>query len=130
MKLKYSKQREAIKDYLISTHDHPSAEMVYDYIRRIYPNISLGTVYRNLSLLSELGEIRKVTTPGGPDRFDAEQREHYHFTCMKCGKIFDIYNEDNLDLGNTLMKGFTGKISGQDIQFYGICPNCCDEETE
>ena len=105
--------------------------MVYAHIRQIYPNISLGTVYRNLSLLSDLGEIRKVTTPGGPDRFDAEQRNHYHFTCTKCGKIFDIYDDSNIDLGNTLMKGFTGKISGQEIQFFGICPECCEkEETE
>ncbi len=125
MKLKYSKQREAIKEYLYSTHEHPTAENVYENIRAIFPNISLGTVYRNLSLLADIGEIKKVSSPGGPDRFDAEMRAHHHFTCTECGKIYDIYDDDNIDLAPTLLKGFKGTISGQEVQFYGICPECC-----
>ena len=69
--LKYSRQRESIKKYLYSREDHPTADMVYTSIREEFPNISLGTVYRNLSLLIELGEIKKVTTDGA-DRFDCQ----------------------------------------------------------
>ena len=69
--LKYSRQRECIKNYLRGREDHPTADMIYSSIRREFPNISLGTVYRNLSLLIELGEIQKITTDGA-DRFDAK----------------------------------------------------------
>ena len=68
--LKYSRQREAIKDFLMTRKDHPTADVVYENIKKIYPNISLGTVYRNLSLLSEIGEIQKLSNFGGADHFD------------------------------------------------------------
>ena len=62
--LRYSKQRESIKNYLCGREDHPTADMIYTSIREEYPNISLGTIYRNLSLLVEIGEIQKITTDG------------------------------------------------------------------
>ncbi len=65
--LKYSRQREAIKKQLMQRNDHPTADMVYTDIRKEYPNISLGTVYRNLALLSELGEIKRLVTGDGPE---------------------------------------------------------------
>ena len=68
--LKYSRQREAIKTFLAGRYDHPTAETVYLGIKEEFPNISLGTVYRNLSLLSDIGEIQKLSTGIGPDRFD------------------------------------------------------------
>ena len=66
--LKYSRQREAIKSFLMTRKDHPTADVVYHSLRADFPNISLGTVYRNLSLLSDLGEIQKITVNEGPDR--------------------------------------------------------------
>ena len=69
--LKYSRQRESIKVCLQGRKDHPTADMLYTDVRKEFPNISLGTVYRNLSLLSELGEIKRLTTGDGPDRFHA-----------------------------------------------------------
>ena len=82
--LKYSRQRESIKENLMHRRDHPTADMIYTDIRKIYPNISLGTVYRNLALLSDLGEIRKLTVDGGADRFDGNISPHNHFTCRRC----------------------------------------------
>lgn len=126
MKMKYSRQRAAIKEYLNSTHEHPNAEIVYENLKERFPNISLGTVYRNLSLLSELGEIKKVATQKGPDRFDAELRPHYHFSCMECGDIIDIFvEEDNKNLSDSLMKNFKGTVLSQEVQFYGLCEKCC-----
>ena len=61
--LKYSRQRESIKEYLANTKEHPTADMVYAKVRTEYPNISLGTVYRNLNLLADIGEVNKITTP-------------------------------------------------------------------
>ena len=76
--LKRSKQRESIKKFLISRYDHPTAETVYMNIKEEFPNISLGTVYRNLSLLADIGEIQKLSTGIGPDRFDGNPKPHYH----------------------------------------------------
>lgn len=76
--LKYSRQREAIKTFLAGRYDHPTAETVYLGIKEEFPNISLGTVYRNLSLLSDIGEIQKLSTGIGPDRFDGNQIGRAH----------------------------------------------------
>ena len=83
--LKRSKQRDAILSFLATRYDHPTAETVYLNIKEEFPNISLGTVYRNLNLLSEIGEIQKISSGVGPDRFDGNPAPHYHFLCKKCG---------------------------------------------
>ena len=88
VKLKYSRQREAIKEYLHNTKEHPTADKVYVNIRKEYPNISLGTVYRNLNLLVEHGEILKLSCTDGSDRFDGNPVPHYHFVCNKCEKLW------------------------------------------
>ena len=92
--LKYSRQREAIKDFLMTRKDHPTADVVYENIKKIYPNISLGTVYRNLSLLSEIGEIQKLSNFGGADHFDGCVTPHCHFMCKECGQVLDLETED------------------------------------
>ena len=88
--LKYSRQRESIKASLMRRHDHPTADALYASIREEFPNISLGTVYRNLNLLVETGEIRKLTCGDGADHFDGNTSDHYHFICSECGQIFDM----------------------------------------
>lgn len=77
--LKYSRQREAIKEYLSHTKEHPTADTIYMRIREIYPNISLGTIYRNLSLLVEKGEIIRINGIDGSDHYDGNTQKHYHF---------------------------------------------------
>ena len=88
--LKYSRQREAIKNYLMDRTDHPTADMVYTAIREVYPNISLGTVYRNLGALCDEGVIGAISVSGMPDRFEKCINDHGHIVCEKCGKIMDI----------------------------------------
>ncbi len=88
--LKYSRQRESIKANLMSRRDHPTADALYASIREEFPNISLGTVYRNLNLLVETGEILKLTCGNGPDHYDGNATPHYHFVCRECGQIYDI----------------------------------------
>ncbi len=121
--LKYSRQREAIKNYLQGREDHPTADMVYAGIREEFPNISLGTVYRNLSLLTDLGEVLKITTDGA-DRFDARIAPHYHFVCKQCGRVMDIMIqvEDPAVPVNARWDG--GEIEECRMQFYGICNEC------
>ncbi len=84
--MKYSRQRESILQYLRSATCHPTAEDIYHHIQTDNPNISLGTVYRNLTLLSDLGQIQKISTLDGPDRFDGNFLPHYHFVCREIGR--------------------------------------------
>ena len=122
--LKYSRQRESIKENLMHRSDHPTADMVYSDIRKIYPNISLGTVYRNLSLLSELGEIRKLVTSDGAVRFDADTSPHNHFTCRRCGAVLDLDMGDISHLKSRASQNFDGVIENYSVNFYGICGRC------
>ena len=122
--LKYSRQRESIKEFLMTRKDHPTADVVYENVRKFYPNISLGTVYRNLSLLSELGEIQKLSNFGGADHFDGCVTPHCHFMCKKCGAVLDLETENLNDLSGKAVKNFSGEITECDIRFFGTCPKC------
>lgn len=125
--LKYSRQRESIKEFLASRKDHPTADTVYSNIRGIYPNISLGTVYRNLALLSDIGEIMKITTGDGPDRFDGNIAPHNHFVCRSCHSVIDL-DMDNIDsIMDTASKNFEGQIDSYITHFFGICGDCTEK---
>jgi len=125
---KYSRQREAIKSYLAQTKEHPTADTVYMNLRPSYPNISLGTVYRNLNLLAEQGEILKINCQDGSDRFDGNPKPHYHFLCNRCGRVLDLEMEAIDHINVIAGAGFKGKIEGHITYFYGVCPDCNKEE--
>lgn len=125
--LKYSRQRESIKSFLLSRYDHPTADTIYINVRKEFPNISLGTVYRNLSLLTELGEIIKITTDGA-DRFDAHTVPHSHFICRRCHTVLDIPIKNEDFINKEAQKEFSGHIEGHSIQYFGLCENCLAKE--
>ena len=125
MALKYSRQREVIKECLINRYDHPTADMVYMDVRETFPNISLGTVYRNLQLLTDLGEIQKLNVGDGVDHFDAKTFPHYHFICKECGSVIDLQMENIDTIKDIAGVNFDGQIAGHITYFYGICGNCC-----
>lgn len=122
--LKYSRQREAIKELLRVREDHPTADMIYESMRQIYPNISLGTVYRNLSLLVSLGEVVKISTPEGADRFDGRLSPHNHFICRHCHQVSDVEMEDIEEILAKTVKTFSGAIDGYTVHFTGLCKEC------
>lgn len=122
--LKYSRQRESIKELLMSRKDHPTADMIYTDIRKTYPNISLGTVYRNLSLLSEIGEIKKICTGDGVDRYDADTTPHNHFVCRRCHAVMDLDMEDIGNIKEIASQNFNGSIEDYSVNFYGLCGLC------
>ena len=119
-----SKQRDAIKQFLKTTDTHPTAETVYENIKTLYPNISLGTVYRNLNLLADLGEAIKITTPLGGDRFDGRTAPHYHFCCTHCGNVIDLDLKELNFVNEEAGKNFDGIIESHSMMFYGTCPAC------
>lgn len=128
--IKYSRQRECIKEYLMHTDTHPTADMVYHHVREQFPKVSLGTVYRNLSLLTELGEIIKLDCGDGYDHFDANTKQHYHVVCTECRGVFDLHMEP-IDHVNVLAGvNFNGKIAGHHIIFYGLCEECLNKQNQ
>ncbi|HBH3043835.1 TPA: transcriptional repressor, partial [Clostridioides difficile] len=91
--MKFSKQRELILNEILNNPVHPTADYLYENLKKDNPNLSLGTVYRNLAQLTEHGFIRKVSIPGNPDRFDGRIDNHYHIICEVCGEIYDLESE-------------------------------------
>lgn len=121
--MNYSRQRESIMNNLANRYDHPTAETVYLDIQKEYPKISLATVYRNLSQLAELGEIQKITSGIGPDRFDWNPKPHFHFFCTRCGSVTDLKSKDNVPWSD-FIQDFDGEIESESVQFYGTCAMC------
>ena len=125
---KYSRQRKLIKDFLISRKDHPTADIVYRSVRQENPNISLGTVYRNLTLLAEDGEIRRLDMGDGVDHFDADISPHYHFICRRCGSVIDLEMGNIETITERAAANFDGEIEGHVTYFYGLCARCREKE--
>ena len=122
--LKYSRQRECIKTFLMGRKDHPTADTVYMHVRQEYPNISLGTDYRNLTLLSDIGEISRLNVGDGVDRFDADTSPHQHIVCSCCGCVQDVYLPDAEKILNYAGNFYEGIITTQTINFRGTCSDC------
>lgn len=128
--LKKSKQRDALIAFLQSRQDHPSADLIYSSMRESFPNISLGTVYRNLALLCELGEITKLTVDDKADRYEARQDPHYHFICDSCNQVTDLELEALHDIDAIANNHFSGKITGHTTTFHGTCNKCLAKPKE
>lgn len=122
--LKYSRQREVIKNYLSSTDTHPTADTVYMHVKEHFPRISLGTVYRNLNLLADMGEAIKITTPDGAVRFDGVTSPHYHALCTECGGLFDLDMNVSESIIEEAQACFPGTIHSHSAIFYGVCCHC------
>lgn len=127
MALKYSRQREAIKDFLATRKDHPTADMVYLNVKEEFPNISLGTVYRNLTLLADIGEIARIKVGEGTDHFDANAELHYHFICTNCNSVIDLEMDEISHINEVANAQFEGQIEGHVTYFYGTCASCMNE---
>lgn len=117
-------QRTLVLETVKELRGHATADEIYDKIVQKYPNISRGTVYRNLNLLSDIGEIRKVEMTSGADRFDHICLEHYHARCVKCGRVFDVEMEFIADLDKNIKDTHGFEFIGHDIIFKGICLGC------
>lgn len=126
--LKKSRQREAIKQFLMSRKDHPTAEVIYRNVRNEFPNISLGTVYRNLALLSDIGEIQKLSCGTESDHFDGNAAPHHHFICTKCQAVIDLKMDSINHICLIAGQHFDGVIDSYTTYFYGKCKNCLDKQ--
>ena len=117
-------QRSLVHETVQELRCHATADEIFDTIVKKHPNVSRGTVYRNLNLLSDMGEIRKMEMPSGADRFDHQCHEHYHARCVKCGRVFDVEMDFIADMEKNIKNIHGFKFIGYDLIFKGICHEC------
>ena len=121
--MKYSRQRELILNNVIDSKGHPTADDVYDDLKKANPSLSLGTVYRNLTQLEKNGMLKKVNIPGDPVRFEANLTDHNHFVCDDCKKIKDI-DTNVVDFSEKLLDEQGLKIKSSYVILTGTCKEC------
>lgn len=124
--LRMTRQRKVILEELRKVNTHPSADEIYEMVRKRLPRISLGTVYRNLEILSESGDIQKLEPGCSLKRFDGNPSEHCHIRCVRCDRIADAPIPDfRVDLEKVNTTNF--EIIGHRLEFIGVCPECSDK---
>ena len=121
----FSRKREAIFNVLCGTTVHPTAEWVYEALKPDYPDLSLGTVYRNLNLFKEQGLAITVGTVKGVERFDGTVEPHVHFICNECGCVIDLHQMQTPEaLGTEAASCVGGRVDGCQLSFTGVCKEC------
>lgn len=122
--MNYSKQREIILDTLQKNVVHPTAEYIYEILKKENSKISLATLYRNLNQLAEKGIIKKIDGLESSSHYDHNTHEHYHFICDNCKKVFDLSQDIAPEIVQKIEKetGFT--VTSHDIVVHGICKDC------
>ncbi len=121
----FSEKREAIYNVIRNTDTHPSSEWVYNQIKEKYPNISLGTVYRNMAMFVQEGLISSVGTVNGRERFDGNTTPHAHFVCRGCDAVIDLHNlAYNNELDHTVFLNTGHSVENHAVFFYGKCKEC------
>ena len=122
--MRMTRQRQVILEELGKVTSHPTADEVYQMVRRRLPRISLGTIYRNLDILSQKGVILRLSSGGPQRRFDATVEPHYHIVCEECGRTDDLPIPLNTRLDHLARKACKYKVRGHTLVFCGVCPEC------
>ena len=128
--MRLTTQRQIILEELGKVTSHPTANEVYDMVRKRLPRIGLGTVYRNLELMADTGIILKLEVGGTQKRFDATVYPHYHIRCSSCGKVDDVHIEVQHQINKLAEKSSNYEILGHHIEFSGICHDCQNDQQE
>ena len=119
-----TRQRKVILEELLKQNVHPSADEIYQMVRRRMPRISLGTVYRNLEVLANMGKIQKLELSGALKRYDWDTNKHYHIRCVYCDRVDDAPIAPLNQLENDLYGATVFEIIGHNLEFTGLCPEC------
>lgn len=121
--VRFTPQRQAILEYLLSTDTHPTAEEIYKQVKIKFPGVSLGTIYNTLNMLKEHGYVLELPSGDMSSRFDGNPANHYHVMCLMCGKVIDFHTP--LIKMDELVAEKTGfDVHTHNLVFYGICPEC------
>ena len=126
---KHFKKRTAILEYLRSTTAHPSAETVFTDLKQEIPDLSMGTVYRNLNLFRQQGQASVIATVRGVERFDANTDPHVHFICENCDSVLDLMEMEVPEvLKNQASSCCGGRATACQLSFTGLCAQCLKQE--
>ena len=117
-------QKELVKNAVFAMRRHVTADEVYEYVKNNHPSVGKGTIYRNLAILSDQGEIRKIEIPNGPDHYDFTLINHYHVRCINCGEVSDAEIDEIPNLISGINSHMGMKYLDYDILFKGICEKC------
>lgn len=120
--LKLTPQRLAVLECLDGNAEHPSAEIIFDEIKKKFPTISFATVYKTLEALKAKGEILELTIDPGRRRYDPNTKAHHHIICLQCKKVNDVQGDLSIALQGEAACGY--EVVGNHIEFYGYCPKC------
>ncbi len=123
-KLKLTPQRLAVYKYLMSTKEHPSAEVIYKAIQKDFPTMSLATVYKALKTLVEVGLVQELNVGEGNFRYDGNMNSHPHIQCINCGKVDDLMNISLDHLNTEVEQKSNYKVLSNQTYFYGLCKDC------
>jgi Fur family ferric uptake transcriptional regulator len=126
--MRMTQQRRIILEELRRYNNHPTADQLYERVRKHLPRISLGTVYRNLEILTAIGEIQTLELSGSQKRFDGNPCKHYHIRCMHCERVDDAPIAPLSQLEDELYKSTVYTIMGHRLEFLGLCPDCTQNE--
>jgi Fur family transcriptional regulator, peroxide stress response regulator len=122
--LRETSQRKIILEELSKVNTHPTANEIYEIVRKRLPRISLGTVYRNLELLSKSGLIQKLEVAGTQKRFDGIAKNHYHIRCVKCGRLEDLDLPALRSINDAAISLSNYEVMWHRLEFVGLCPAC------
>ena len=125
-----TKQRQIILETVRNNKCHPTADWIYEQAKKTLPDLSLGTVYRNLNKLKEEGKILELSYGSSFSRYDGNPENHYHLACIKCGNMYDVEIPLQDNLKKLVEDDMECKVSSHRIEFYGICKNCLDAKGE
>ena len=122
--VRYSKKRSAVYDVLCSTTSHPTAEWIYSRVKELYPDISLGTVYRNLAMFKADGRAVCVSVVDGQERYDANTRPHSHFVCRRCNAVLDVFDDESAPASEHCD---CGVVESCEVIYRGVCSRCAPQ---
>jgi Fe2+ or Zn2+ uptake regulation protein len=123
-KYKYSRQKEMVLKVLMGTTSHPTADWIYNKLKKKIHKLSMGTVYRNLNILKAQGLIQELGFGSTFDRFDGNASPHYHFICKNCKKVYDVNLLPEMQLNPKAEKTTHFKVDSHRLDFFGLCVNC------
>ncbi len=129
-KTRMTRQRQVILEEIRRTNKHPAADEIYERVRKQLPRISLGTVYRNLDVLCELGEIQRLELSGAMKRYDGNPKKHYHIRCVCCDRVDDAPIAPLNKLEDDLYGTTVFEIIGHNLEFTGLCPQCSRQRNQ
>jgi len=127
-RFRMTRQRRIMLEELAKMRSHPTADEVHRAVRRSLPRVSLGTVYRNLEMLSSQGRIRKLDAAGSRARFDGKTTDHYHVVCTRCGVVSDLPMAPKEEMNRAAQAESDFRITGHSLTFKGLCPECWRKE--